>query len=148
MLITSESVKHQIDIVNPYVKLLGSTDIMSSVEKKTPTVSPDQGATSATATIVPKELESEWLQFLKQKESFDELRKRAPEVKLVHQQAWFSKQHEELLKLLDSLHGQKHDEVIQDKEIFDRISDFVVVLFEYVKTLQKRRQNKCGVPSS
>ena len=41
---------------------------MSESDKKTPTVSPVQGATSETATIVPKELESEWLQFLEQKE--------------------------------------------------------------------------------
>ena len=41
---------------------------MSESDKKTPTVSPDQGATGATAIIVPKELESEWLQFLKQRE--------------------------------------------------------------------------------
>ena len=54
--------------MNPYIKLLGVTDIMSDREKKTSTVSPDQGATGATAIIVPKELESEWLQFLKQRE--------------------------------------------------------------------------------
>ena len=56
-----------IDIVNPYIKSPGSTDIMSESDKKTPTVSPDQGATSETATPIPKELESEWLQFLKQR---------------------------------------------------------------------------------
>ena len=54
--------------MNPYIKLLGVTDIMSDREEKTSTVSPDQGATSVTAIIVPKELESEWLQFLKQRE--------------------------------------------------------------------------------
>ena len=44
--------EHQlcIDIVNPYIKLLGITDIMSDSEKKTPTVSPDPGATGETAT--------------------------------------------------------------------------------------------------
>ena len=42
--------KHQIDIVNPYVKLLGSTDIMSESGKKTSTVSPDQGTTGEPAT--------------------------------------------------------------------------------------------------
>ena len=41
---------------------------MSESDKKTPIVPSDQGATSMTATVVPKELESEWLQFLKQKE--------------------------------------------------------------------------------
>ena len=50
LLITSESVKHQIDNVNPYVKLLGSTDIMSESGKKTSTVSPDQGTTGEPAT--------------------------------------------------------------------------------------------------
>ena len=76
MLITSESVKHQIDIVNPYIESPGSTDIMSESDKKTPIVPSDQGATSMTVTVVPKELESDWLQFLKQKkedEEYDEM---------------------------------------------------------------------------
>ena len=49
---------------------------MSESDKKTPIVPSDQGATSMTATVVPKELESEWLQFLKQKEEdkeYDEM---------------------------------------------------------------------------
>ena len=54
--------------MNPDVKLPGSTDIMSESDKKTPIVPSDQGATSMTATVIPKELESEWLQFLTQKE--------------------------------------------------------------------------------
>ena len=41
-----------IDIVNPYIKSLGSTDIMSSVEDKTSTVSPDQGASGGTSTSI------------------------------------------------------------------------------------------------
>ena len=41
LLITSEIVKHQIDIVNPYIKLLGTTDIMSDSKEKTPTESPE-----------------------------------------------------------------------------------------------------------
>ena len=39
-----------IDIVNPYIKSLGFTDIMSDSEEKTPTVSPDKGATGEIAT--------------------------------------------------------------------------------------------------
>ena len=49
---------------------------MSDSDKKRPTEVPDQGATSATAIMVPKELESEWLQFLKQRKEdkeFDEM---------------------------------------------------------------------------
>ena len=53
--------------MNPYIKSLGSTDIMSDSDRKTLTVSLDQGATGVTAIIIPKELESEWLQFLKQR---------------------------------------------------------------------------------
>ena len=199
MLITSESVKHQIDIVNPYVKLLGSTDIMSESGKKTPIVPPDQGATGMTATVVPKGLESEWLQFLKLKEEDKEhhemeayyntlvenMQKHNPvrldpgptpniqnyslvaalkksetqtanicqappsppsekdnlaeiEESLRNQRSWFLKQNEELLKLLDSLHRHKHWEVVQEEEILDRISDFTLVLFEYVKTLKRK----------
>ena len=41
-----------IDIVNPYIKSLGFTDIMSDSKEKTPTVSPDQGADGETATLV------------------------------------------------------------------------------------------------
>ena len=36
--------------MNPCIKLLGITDIMSGSEEKTPTVSPDQGATGETTT--------------------------------------------------------------------------------------------------
>ena len=43
-----------IDIVNPYMKLLGITDIMNDSEEKTPTVSPDQGATGETASSTEK----------------------------------------------------------------------------------------------
>ena len=178
---------------------------MSESDKKTPIVPSDQGATSMTATVVPKELESEWLQFLKQKEEDKEhhemevyyntlmeniqkemgldkqdfgpppnldknpnygvfaARKKssgtqtsnicpappAPpsekdnlaelEESLRNQRSWFLKQNEELLKLLDCLHKQEYDEVVQEEEILDRISDFTLVLFEYVKTLKKRK---------
>ena len=161
---------------------------MSDSDEKTPIVPPDQGATSMTATVVPKELESEWLQFLKQKKEKEEYDKlvsdvnkeycKAPwliphinelgnyenvsqmakaqcaapplppsekdnfvemEESLKNQRSWFLKQNEELLKLLDSLHKQEYDEVVQEEEILDRISDFTLVLFEYVKTLKKRK---------
>ena len=56
-----------------------------------------------------------------------------------NQRSWFLKQNEELLKLLDCLHKQEYDEVVQEEEILDRISDFTLVLFEYVKTLKKRK---------
>ena len=36
--------------MNPYIKSLGLMDIMSGSEEKTPTVSPDQGATGETTT--------------------------------------------------------------------------------------------------
>ena len=68
--------------MNPYIKLLGSTDIMSIVDKENQTVSPDQGAYGETATSVPlaeaemtKELQAEWLQFLKQKKEEEEIDK-------------------------------------------------------------------------
>ena len=62
------------------------------------------------------------------------------EESLRNQQSWFLKQNEELLKLLDCLHKQEYDEVVQEEEILDRISDFTLVLFEYVKTLKKRKR--------
>ena len=49
---------------------------MSESDKKTPIVPLDQGATSMTATVVSKVLESEWLQFLKLKKEdkeYDEM---------------------------------------------------------------------------
>ena len=73
------------------------------------------------------------------------------EESLRNQRSWFLKQNEELLKLLDCLHKQEYDEVgHQEEEILDRISDFTLVLFEYVKTLKKRKRRgavcvcKCG----
>ena len=62
------------------------------------------------------------------------------EESLKNQRSWFLKQNEELLKLLDCLHRQEYNEVgHQEEEILDRISDFTLVLFEYVKTLKKRK---------
>ena len=69
-----------------------------------------------------------------EKDNFAEI-----EVSLRNQRSWFLKQNEELLKLLDCLHKQEYDEVVQEEEILDRISDFTLVLFEYVKTLKKRK---------
>ena len=40
-----------IDIVNPYIKSLGFTDIMSDSEEKTPSASPDQATTGETAAF-------------------------------------------------------------------------------------------------
>ena len=40
--------------MNPYIELLGITDIMSDSEEKTPTVSPDQGATGETVSSTKK----------------------------------------------------------------------------------------------
>ena len=50
--------------MNPYIKSLGFTDIMSDSEEKTPTVSPDQGATGeATISSGHKEvgMQTGWL---------------------------------------------------------------------------------------
>ena len=59
---------------------------------------------------------------------------------LKNQWSWFLKQNVELLKLLYRYHLQEYNEVgDQEEEIFDRISDFTLVLFEYVKTLKKRK---------
>ena len=69
-----------------------------------------------------------------EKDNFAEI-----EVSLRNQRSWFLKQNEELLKLLDCLHKQEYDEGVQEEEILDRISDFTLVLFEYVKTLKKRK---------
>ena len=40
--------------MNPYIELLGITDIMSDSEEKTPTVSPDQDATGETVSSTKK----------------------------------------------------------------------------------------------
>ena len=49
------------------------------------------------------------------------------EKKLEDKKSWFLKQNEELLKLLNRLHRQEYDEVVQDEELLDWISDFVLV---------------------
>ena len=63
------------------------------------------------------------------------------EESLKNQRSWFLKQNEELLKLLDSLHRQEYNDIVhQEEEILYKISDFTLVLFEYVKTLKKRKR--------
>ena len=60
---------------------------------------------------------------------------------LSNQQSQFLKQNEELLKLLDSLHGQEHDELVhKEDEILRRIHNFSLVVMEYVQILKKRRK--------
>ena len=59
--------------MNPYIKSLGFTDIMSDSEEKTPTVLPDQGATGETTTSSEnKKAERFWL--LKQREAEEKAR--------------------------------------------------------------------------
>ena len=67
MLITSEGVKHQIDIVNPYIKLLGSTDIMSGSEEEKPGNGCPEGAISVPPTLgIPaSKLKTSKLKFMK-----------------------------------------------------------------------------------
>ena len=48
---------------------------MSDSKEKTPTVSLEQGATSATPIIVPKELESAWFRFLRKMEEDKDFRR-------------------------------------------------------------------------
>ena len=98
-------------------------DIMSSSEK-TPTESPERDGTGAVKNTTPSV-----------KDNFAEM-----EESLRNQQSWFLKQNLELLKLLDHIHYQEYNDVgHQEEEILDRISDFTLVLFEYVKTLKKRK---------
>ena len=60
---------------------------------------------------------------------------------LPNQRSQFLKQNEELLKLLDSLHGQEHDELVhKEDEILRRIHNFSLVVMEYVQILKKRRK--------
>ena len=122
-----------IDIVNPYIKSPGSTDIMSESDKKTPTVSPDQGGTSETATSVPKELESEWLQFLKQRKDDKEYSEMV---------SYYNKQAEEIeVPTLDPLsHIGMYVKHIQEE---------VRALDEYkqqVKDADKKEKNKMPFP--
>ena len=122
-----------IDIVNPYIKSPGSTDIMSESDKKTPTVSPDQGATSETATPIPKELESEWLQFLKQRKDDKEYSEMV---------SYYNKQAEEIeVPTLDPLS--------QIGMYVKHIQEEVRALDEYiqqVKDADKKEKNKMPFP--
>ena len=60
--------------------------------------------------------------------------------KLKQKHIWLLEQANNILKLLDSLHRQDYNDIgHQEEEIWDGISDFTSVLFEYVKTLKKRK---------
>ena len=106
---------------------------MSESGKKTPTVSPDEGATSATATIVPKELESEWSQFLKQRKEdkeYDEM------------VSYFNKQASEM-------EVPTMDPLFQIAMYVKRIQEEVRVLDEYiqhVKDTDRKGKNKPPFP--
>ena len=84
---------------------------MSSAVEKSPTESPKLSVTGEKMTSLQLE-QTEMTQKLE-----DEL-------------SWFLKQNKELLKLLNRLHRQEYDEVAQDEELLDWMSDFVLVLLE------------------
>ena len=100
---------------------------MSVSGKKTPTVSPDEGAT------VPKELESEWSQFLKQRKEdkeYDEM------------VSYFNKQASEM-------EVPTMDPLFQIAMYVKRIQEEVRVLDEYiqqVKGADRKGQNKPPFP--
>ena len=119
--------------MNPYIKSPGSTGIMSESDKKTPTVSPDQGATSETATPIPKELESEWLQFLRQRKEDKEYSEMV---------SYYNKQADEIeVPTLDSLS--------QIGMYVKCIQEEVRALDEYIQQVRdadKKEKNKMPFP--
>ena len=93
---------------------------MSDSDKKRPNVSPDQGATSATAIMVPKELESEWLQFLKQRKEdkeFDEME--AEYSRLAGKM--------EILKMEPALQGYQEKQKDEEKELIKCSTKFCIL---------------------
>ena len=123
---------------------------MSNIDKTTPPGSLQQGEPeTAEATVVDPSTESVKGFIVGYKIMLDSATKYAlpleeaeMEKKLEDEQSWFLKQNEELLKLLNRLHRQEYDEVVQDEELLDWISDFILVLLEYAKLLERRRRNK------
>ena len=107
---------------------------MSESDKKTPTVSQDQGATSETATSIPKELESEWLQFLK---------KRKDDKEYSEMVSYYNKQAEEIeVPTLDPL--------FHIGMYIKRIQEEVRALDEYIqqsKDADKKEKNKMPFPA-
>ena len=106
---------------------------MSESDKKTPTVSPDQGATSDTATSIPKELESELLQFLKQRKDNKEYSEMV---------SYYNKQTEEIeVPTLDPLS--------QIGMYIKRIQEEVIALDKYIQQVKdagKKEKNKMLFP--
>ena len=51
------------------------------------------------------------------------------------------KENQKLLELFDKLHGKDYDEVIKNKEeLLDQVSDFVLLLLQYAKSLTRRKE--------
>ena len=51
------------------------------------------------------------------------------------------KENQKLLELFDKLHGKGYDEVIKNKEeLLDQVSDFVLLLLQYAKSLTRRKE--------
>ena len=81
--------------MNLYIKSLRSTKSMSDSEQKTPTISPDQGATGETAKL------KRWI----------ERESQSPFLKIM-------RKIKELVELFHDLQQQEHDELLQDMELF------------------------------
>ena len=113
LLITSESVEYR--------------TILSNMEEKTPTISPDQGATGETASST-KNMDVGMQTSLSEKERETQYRKHYAEGIF------------KLLELFERLHGKGYDEVIKNKEeLLDQVLDFVLLLLQYAKLLMRRK---------
>ena len=106
---------------------------MSESDTKTPTVSPDQGATSETATSIPKELESEWLLFLKQ---------RMDDKEYSEMVSYYNKQAEEIEVPTDPLSqiGMYIKHIQEEVRALDKY-------IQQVKDADKKEKNKMPFPA-
>ena len=121
MLITSESVEYR--------------TILSNMEEKTPTISPDQGATGETASST-KNMDVGMQTSLSEKERETQYRKHYAEGIF------------KLLELFERLHGKGYDEVIKNKEeLLDQVLDFVLLLLQYAKVTDEKERYKLKVSS-
>ena len=109
--------------MNPYIKSLGFTDIMSDSKEKSPTVSPEQSVTGEKITS-------------------PQLEETETEKKSEAEQSQFLKRNKELLELLDNLQRLRPEEVLQNIGQWTWMFDFQALLMRNLARNSKKQEDK------
>ena len=116
------SVEEKTEETSKHSEPKNATQEQNSADEKSPTVSPEQSVTG-------------------KKMTFPQLEEAEMEKKLEAEQSQFSKQHKELLELLDNLQRLRPEEVLQNIEQWTWMFDFHALLIRNLARASKKQED-------